>query len=69
MPSKLIALKQDVITEVRDYSSGEKKVVQSITKEISKAFEFDASTIEGDTKISVQESDQWVKLLKVDLRI
>lgn len=52
--------------EVRDYSSGEKKVVQSITKEISKAFEFDASTIEGDTKISVQESDQWVKLLKVD---
>lgn len=52
--------------EVRDYSSGEKKVVQSITKEISKAFEFNSSTIEDDTKISVQESDQWVKLLKVD---
>lgn len=52
--------------EVRDYSNGEKKVVQSITKEISKAFEFNSSTIEDDTKISVQESDQWVKLLKVD---
>lgn len=52
--------------EVRDYSSGEKKVVQCITKEMSKAFEFDASAIEDDTKVSVQESDQWVKLLKVD---
>lgn len=52
--------------EVRDYSSGEKRVVQSITKEISKAFEFAIDTIEDDEKISVQESDQWVKLLKVD---
>ena len=52
--------------EVRDYSTDSREVVQSITKDEAEAFIFDVGLIEGNERKLVQESNQWVKLLKVD---